>query len=51
MVQEPVEDGRAEDFIAEHLPPFNWGWHLFLGERMPCDLAVSGVCVSLCMSC
>lgn len=25
MVQEPVEDGRGEDFVSEHLPPFAEG--------------------------
>lgn len=47
VVEEPVEDGGGEDLVTEHLSPLNWGWHLFLWVRVPCDLGVSGVGASL----
>jgi hypothetical protein len=43
VVQEPVEDGGGQYFIAEDRSPFNRGWDMFgLGDPC-CCLPFSGL--------
>jgi hypothetical protein len=47
VVDEAVDHGGDDGLVAEDLSPANWGWHLFPGEDLSCDLPVSGSWASL----